>query len=86
MVGLGAGLLPFIISIRSSQSTTVNGQVVSSSSLDYVALLGGGVALLAGAVALLSASKVADKKRPMAVAAAVLLLGAFQLVRGFGLF
>jgi len=86
IVGLGAGFLPFVFSFRTSQSTTVNGQVVSSSSLGYVALLGGGIALLAGVVALLGASKATDKKKAMAVAGAVLLLGALQLARGFGLF
>ncbi|NOY91477.1 MAG: hypothetical protein GXP55_09725 [Deltaproteobacteria bacterium] len=59
---------------------------MSSSSLGYVALLGGGIALLAGVVALLGASKATDKKKAMAVAGAVLLLGALQLARGFGLF
>ncbi len=85
IVGLVAGLAPFALSVRSSQTTTVNGQVVASSSIDYIAQIGGGIALLAGLVALVAASRAAEKKRPAAIAGAVLLLGALQLARGFGL-
>jgi len=59
---------------------------VDSSTIGYVALAGGGVAVLAGVVALLAARTAPDKKRPMMFAAGVLLLGAVQLARGFGLF
>ncbi|RMF05854.1 MAG: hypothetical protein D6768_00385, partial [Chloroflexi bacterium] len=51
------GLLPFIASITSTSSRTVNGRVVESSYTDYVAIPFGIVTML---IALFSLTKLAD--------------------------
>ena len=80
IAALAAGVIPFGVSLSSSSTTTVNGQVTSSSYFDPVAVACGVLALVLGAVAIKSSSNT----KARAAAAVALLLGAVQLLRGFG--
>lgn len=85
IVGVIAGLLPFVASASKASYSTVNGEVVDLKYSDIVAQAGGAVAVLCGLIAL--AMVVKAKKPPMiAAAVAVMALGGFQLARGFGAF
>lgn len=85
IVGALAGLLPFAISSAKASYSTVNGEVVDLQYSDVVAQGGGAVAVLCGLIALAMAAKA--KKTPMiAAAVVVMVLGGFQLARGFGAF
>ena len=86
-IGGAAGALPFFAHYSQSSSTTVNGVVTTASFIDYIAVGGGAVAVLFGLVSLAFVGKTAPTKKGLrlGLAAGLLLLGAFQLVRGFGL-
>lgn len=94
--GLVVGLIPFVISFRQSSSTSVTvttegvEQTVSESgsSFDYVALPAGALAIVLGVGALILALRSSSKVKAtrLAIAAGVLAIGAFQVVRGLGLF
>lgn len=85
-IGAVAGCIPFVIHYSSASSTTVNGVVTSSSYLDYVAVAGGATAVLFGLVSLALLGKTAPDKKQLRTMFGIglLLLGIFQLVRGFG--
>ena len=86
IVGLVAGAVPFFIHLGTSSTVVVNGEVVESTSTDYVALGGGGVAIIAGIAAILTAKNAgANKPKAMMVGAGVIALGVFQLLRGAGI-
>jgi hypothetical protein len=81
-----AGLVPFVINAASTSSVTENGQIVSFSYRDNVAIAAGVVAVLCGIVAAAMAAKNKSGGTRLAIGIAVLALGAFQIARGFGMF
>lgn len=85
--GLIAGIIPFFLSVGGSSTRTVNGQVVSSSSFNLVAIAGGLIALVLGLGGLRLLSDHANGERNLHIAFAILvaLLGGFQILRGIGL-
>jgi hypothetical protein len=84
IAGLVAGALPFFFNFSTSNSQTINGQVVESSHFDFVAVPCGALALLLSVVVGLTALGKGKAKR-LPVAAGVLILGLVQLVRGLGI-
>ncbi len=83
---LVAAALPFFISYTKSSSATVNGVVTESSFIDYAAVGGGAAALVLGVLGVALAAKGGDLKgKAMKFSAAAVALGAFQLIRGFGI-
>lgn len=99
-LGLGAGLIPFALSIRSSQSRTDSTTVTDSAGnqttttsgtsefSDPIALTGGGLAVIIALILLAGIGNVAKAKRMQRVgwALVILALGAYQLVVRGGLF
>jgi predicted RND superfamily exporter protein len=87
--GYIAALAPFVTFCGFASSTSVNGQVVSSSTFNFIALIGGLIALLCVAIslpALTSQSDHPNKKIWVGLTAGLAVLGALQLVRAFGVF
>jgi len=87
IAGILIALAPFAIRFGTSSSRTVNGVVVESSSVNYVGLVLGPVAILIGLMALRLLSRTADEdriKRIIAIAA-IIGIGALQLLNGLGL-
>ena len=83
--GFVVGLVPFVIHFGTTSTTTVNG-VTESTSIDYVAIPCGGLAIVCGMASLVGAIGNSDRKtKRIGLAALLGLLGAFQLLRGFGL-
>ena len=86
IIGLIAGIIPFFIFIGSSSTSSVNGQVVSHSSLNLVAILGGVVAIIMAFIGFRSLSgRDGNRNLYLGLLAALLVLGVFQVVRGIGL-
>jgi hypothetical protein len=85
--GALAGLAPFAIHFSTSSVATVNGRVVSSSYLDYVAIVGGALAALAGLATIRAIRRTIPAQRTarLVTILALLGLGAFQILRGVGL-
>ncbi len=84
MIGLVAGIAPFFLHFTTGSTETVNGQVVSASHFDFVAVPGGSIALMAGLVAAaLGLGKGKVKRIPVGLA--ICVLGVVQLARGFGI-
>jgi TPR repeat protein len=83
-----AGAVPFVITMSSSSTSTVNGRVVASHFRDWLAVGGGAVAALCGVLALVAVVRSRDRNRAMLIAAAVgvLALGGYQIARGLGVF
>lgn len=81
--------MPFFINYTQSSSSRVNGVVTSASFIDYIAVAGGSVAVLFGIISLALLGKTAPTKKGLRAALAggllLLLLGVFQLLRGFGI-
>jgi hypothetical protein len=84
VAGLVAGLVPFVLSTSSSHTVTVNGVVTTASYRDMVAIVGGVVAIVCSLIALVATRKSQIGSR-YAFPAVVLVLGAYQLARGFGM-
>ena len=85
LIGLVAGAAPLAITITTTESTVVNG-IAEVIYRDYVAIIGGILALICA----LQPARLALKKElaggtNLAILAAVIALGVFQLARGFGL-
>ena len=87
---LALGILPFIFSMRTSSSHTVNG-VTTGSTFDYVGVPAGALALILAGVALFFVVRFAStetfseqRNKLLGPAVAGLLLGALQIVRGLG--
>jgi hypothetical protein len=89
MVGLAAGLLPFIIHLQTtSPSTTakVTGVVTRGGVYDLAAIVGGFIAVVLGISAARQAAKSSARRAiHFALAALVLLLGIYQSLLGLGL-
>ena len=89
IVGVVLGLLPFVVFVGATTQTVENGVVTQSSYLNIAAVAGGIAAACIG-IALLrrGPSAMSEDRRPgwaIPVCALLLLLGAFQVVRGVGL-
>ena len=88
IVGIVAGIVPFVLSMASSSVQTVNGRVTSFSYSDPVAIGGGIVAALFGLVAAVTLIKHTEPaKRMLRVLLCLALIGggAFHILRGFGI-
>ncbi|HEU0034858.1 MAG TPA: tetratricopeptide repeat protein [Kofleriaceae bacterium] len=85
IVGLVAAALPFGMSAVDSSYETANGVVVARHYRDWIAIGGGGVALACGFVAIVMLLR-ARSLGYLAGAAAIVVLGGFQLARGLGVF
>ena len=79
LIGLVAGLIPFVVRMGQSSYKEVNGEIVSYSYFDVAALIGGVVAIGCGTVGWVSL-EVSDVQARL-----VVLLGVVQLARGVGL-
>jgi hypothetical protein len=76
IVALIAAVLPFFLTVW----VTSGGQTIS-----YIAVGGGGVAVLVGAAAIATAPKSGKaRSRNLMASLAAVVLGAFHLLRGFG--
>ncbi len=86
LVGLLAGIAPFFVSCSSSSTSTVNGRVVESSYFDLFAVVGGAIAVLVALSMLgqLGVTAPEDKAKRSGVFVLMIALGAFQILRGFG--
>ena len=86
LVGLLAAIAPFFVSCSSSSTRTVNGRIVESSYFDLFAVVGGGIAVLVALGMLIQFGETApeDKYKRIGVFVAMLALGGFQILRGFG--
>jgi hypothetical protein len=84
IAGIGgiAGVVPFFIHSTTVSTVTENGNVVSASFRDNVALGGGIIALLCGLAAAAMARKSGGSR--MGIAVAVIALGAYQIAHGLG--
>jgi hypothetical protein len=82
MIGGIAGVVPFFIHSTTFSTVTENGNVVSSSFRDNVALGGGIVAVLCGLAAAAMARKSGSSR--VGIGVAVLVLGAYQIAHGLG--
>ena len=84
IAGLVAAAMPFICNFTTT--STWNGQIVSQT--DYAAIALGIVAILIGlsTIRLWSKTPPADLMKRRALFAVIMVLGAFQLARGLGLF
>lgn len=86
LLGAGAiaGVLPFFVHVSESSSVMVNGEVVSATSRDYIALACGVVAALLGAITAAGAVRSKAGGAALAMRLAVIALGAYQIAHGFG--
>lgn len=89
-VGAIFGLIPFVVSFTSTQ-TSSGGGITACSHMDIAALVGGAIALIAGVAAFLPKR---DAMGPVQSASmgirlgsglVVAALGAFQILRGLGM-
>lgn len=78
------GLVPFLFHVTESSTVIVNGETVSATSRDYIALACGVVALVLGAIAAAGGVRAKASTGRMALRIAVIALGALQIARGFG--
>jgi TPR repeat protein len=79
-----AGLAPFVFSLSESSYSTVNGVVEHAVYRDWFAVVGGLIAVAFGAIGIIGALRA---KKPTVIAGiAVVLLGGYQIARGFGVF
>jgi hypothetical protein len=88
IAGVLLGLLPFVIFVGGETVSTENGEIVEYSYLNLAAVIGG-IAAAGVGIALLRRDSERGERPPgrvMAVGALVVLLGLFQIVRGFGFF
>ena len=86
IIGFIAGLVPFFFRVVTSSSTTINGKT-SVSYFDYAALAGGALAIIMGIVSIVTVLRTRKDglaTTPLALAVLCILLGGFQLLRGFG--
>lgn len=85
IAGAIAGAVPFAISMANASYSTVNGEVVSATYRDWVAIGGGAAAVICGLAAIAAFARAT--KLPLAAAGlAVVALGGYQIARGFGAF
>lgn len=90
-IALFISFVPFCASYRTTQSSTstVNGEVVASNveTMDYIALALGPVAIVLGLVAVKRAlsGPAETKTRDLGLAAAAIVVGLYQIARGFGM-
>ena len=85
-IGAIVGLIPLLVRMGSATVITIDGAVVEESYRDWVAIGGGFVALGCGLVAAGLSLSSRPITQQLGLAVAVLALGAFQLMRGFGQF
>ncbi|MHB8625221.1 MAG: hypothetical protein ACYDEO_03370 [Aggregatilineales bacterium] len=87
IIGLVMGILPFFLSFGSSSKSTLNGQVVSSSHFDFIAVGGGAIAILAALSDVFMRRAEINKDRwfILSITALILVLGIIQVLRGVGI-
>jgi TPR repeat protein len=85
IAGAVAAALPMFVTLSSSSSVTINGQVTASVYRDWPAVALGGVAIVCGAIAMVAAVR-ARAGLFIALAALVVACGGAQIARGFGVF
>lgn len=81
LIGVIAGLAPLVIFIGGTSRTVENGEVTSYSYLNVAAIIGGVVAVLCAVLLM----KLVRTALTMLLSVGLVLLGAFQIVRGAGL-
>lgn len=84
--GAGLALLPFVVFVGATSYQVVNGEITQYSYLNLAAIAGG-VGAVGVAIALLRRGPSENDPRPgwvVPVCVALVLLGAFQVVRGVG--
>jgi TPR repeat protein len=86
VAGAVAGSLPFAMSMSSSSTRTINGELVASTYRDWLAVGGGGVALACGLAGLVLSLRAKAGGAWIAGALAIAAFGGYQLARGFGVF
>ena len=84
IAALIGGIGPFCLSYTSSSSTTING-VTTSSYIDYIAVVGGPLAILCGLIGLITGLKASNKLMGLGLPLLAMVLGVYQLLRGFGM-
>lgn len=82
--GAVAGVIPFLVHVSSSSTVMVNGEVVSATSRDYIALVCGVVAIILGALTAVGAVRSKQGGAALAMRIGVVALGAYQIARGLG--
>jgi hypothetical protein len=82
--GAIVGAIPFFVHVTESSTVMVNGEVVSGTTRDYIALACGVVAALLGAIVAGGAIRSKAGGKALAIGLAVVALGAYQIARGFG--
>jgi hypothetical protein len=82
-----AGIVPFFVSISSSSTQTVNGEVVSQSYFDIVDVVGGLIAIVATITVfrMLGKTDPDDRVKRIAAIVVLLLLGVYQVAHGIGI-
>lgn len=82
------GLAPFVCTLTTTVSTSTNGRITSFQQTDYVAIVLGALCVLT----ILSTARLWPRTRPedrikrLLVFAVLIVLGIYQVARGFGLF
>lgn len=87
LIGIAACLIPFVFSMSSSNSVTIDGEVVTQSYRDAVAIVCGVVAALCGVVAMMMGTRAPRSPRLLqhiAIGLALVGGGTYQVLRGCG--
>ena len=88
IAGIVIAALPFLCSFSTTSSSSINGQVTSFQQTDFVAIGAGIIAILIGlsTTRLWSQTSPDDLMKRRIVSVVILALGAFQVLRGLGIF
>ena len=85
IAAVAAALIPFFAHYTTSSSLSENGELVSSTYRDYVALAGGALAIVLGGVAVLGALKATEQRNlRLGLVGGAIALGVLQVLRGLG--
>jgi hypothetical protein len=85
IAAVAAALIPFFGHYTTSSSISENGEVVSATYRDYVALAGGALAIVLGGVAVLGALKATEQRNlRLGIVGGAIALGVLQVLRGLG--
>ena len=86
IVGGLAAVAPLFLSFSTSSSVTINGVVQAHRETDWIALVGGTVAvpMALWGLAMVRKSKLSARRNRLFASIAILTLGVYQVVHGFG--